>query len=65
VGNLPRRGIEMIWIEMRADRHTGTTLVYSQNTNGDDTYYMRVHHVANNSRSTETKSCDRVENQRH
>ena len=44
VGSLPRRGVEMIWIEMRADRHMGTNLVSS---NGDDTYKMRVHHVKN------------------
>jgi hypothetical protein len=29
VGNLPRRGVEMIWIEKRADRHMGTALVFS------------------------------------
>jgi hypothetical protein len=49
VGNLPGRGVEMIWIEMRADGHRRATFVSSINTNGVMILTeMRVLHVRNN-----------------
>jgi hypothetical protein len=65
VGNLPRRGVEMIWIETRADRYTGSTLI-SSIIPTVTILTMRVCQVKNSFlKALKLDPCDCVENRRH